>query len=174
MTFDLATAVPILERTPHALRTLLGGIAPAWTDADEGPGTWSARTVVAHLIDTERVNWIPRARWILEHGDARPFPAFDRSGPKTDLADAPLEALLDELVRLRAENLATLASWRLEDETLARGGVHPELGPVTLRQLLSTWVAHDISHLAQVARVMTKRLREDVGPWRAYLPIMDR
>lgn len=130
--------------------------------------------IVAHLIDAERGNWIPRARVIREHGDARPFPAFDRSGPDTASTDVPLDTLLDELARLRAESLATLASWKLGAADLARAGAHPELGAVTLAQLLATWTAHDLSHVAQISRVMAKRYREAVGPWRVFLPILDR
>jgi hypothetical protein len=174
MEFDLTTATQVLERTPHALRALLAGLSPAWTDATEGPETWSPRMVVVHLIHAERDNWIPRARVVLEHGASRPFPPFDRSAPLAELADAPLAALLDELVRLRAESLATLASWGLGDAELARVGHHPEFGEVTLRQLLATWTAHDLAHLGQVSRVMAKQYRDAVGPWRAFLPIMDR
>lgn len=171
--FDLAGAAQLLERTPQALRALLAGLSPAWVDATEGPGTWSPRMVVAHLIHAERANWIPRARVILEHGATRPIPAFDRSVP-AELADAPLEALLDGFVALRAESLGTLADWRLGEPELARAGAHPELGAVTLRQLLAAWVAHDLGHLAQVARVMAKQHRDAVGPWRTFLSIMDR
>lgn len=171
MSFELSSAVRVLERTPRALQALLAGLDPEWTDATEGPDTWSPRMIVAHLIESERENWIPRARMVLEHGASRPFPAFERTPPD---GDATIESLLAELVRLRGENLATLVSWRLGDAELDRGGTHPEFGPVTLRQLLATWVAHDLAHLAQVSRVMAKRYRDAVGPWRAYLPILDR
>jgi len=174
MELDLTTATQALERTPEALRALLAGLSPAWTDATEGPETWSPRMVVAHLIHAERDNWIPRARVILEHGASRPFPPFDQSAPLEELAGAPLAALLDELVRLRAESLATLASWGLGDADLARTGDHPQFGAVTLRQLLATWTAHDLAHLGQVSRVMAKQYRDAVGPWRVFLPIMDR
>ncbi len=174
MELDLTTATQALERTPQALRALLAGLSPAWTDATEGPETWSSRMVVVHLIHAERDNWIPRARVILEHGASRPFPPFDRSPPLEELAGVEMTALLDQLVRLRAESLATLASWKLGDAELAREGDHPQFGRVTLRQLLSTWTAHDLAHLGQVARVMAKQYRDAVGPWRAFLPIMDR
>lgn len=130
--------------------------------------------VVVHLIHAERDNWIPRARVVLEHGASRPFPLFDRSVPLEEFAGVPLPALLDEFVRLRAESLATLASWRLADAELARAGHHPEFGEVMLRQLLATWTAHDLAHIGQVARVMARQYRDAVGPWRVFLPIMDR
>jgi len=172
--FDLAAGTALLARTPHALRALLAGLPPAWTDATEGPGTWSPTRVVAHLIHAERENWIPRARVLLEHGDARPLPAFDQSAPLGTFAGASPAALVDELAWLRADNLHTLAAWRIDDAALARVGRHPALGPVTLRQLLATWVAHDLAHVGQIARVMAKQYRDAVGPWRVHLPILDR
>lgn len=174
MDFDLTTGVAVLERTPHALRALLAGLPAAWTDATEGAGTWSPAAVVGHLVHGERVNWIPRARLILAQGAERRFTPFDRIPPRGDGAPPSLDAELDAFARLRAESLATLAGWRLTDGELALTGEHPEFGPVTLRQLLATWVAHDLAHLAQVSRVMAKQYRDAVGPWRAYLSILDR
>lgn len=174
MDFDLTEGLSVLERTPRTLRAMLAGLPAAWTDATEGPGTWSPYVVVGHLIHGERTDWIPRARLILDHGRARPFTPFDRFAQLRESEGRSLGELLDELARLRAENVATLAGWRLTEAQLALEGEHPELGVVTLRQLLSTWVAHDLSHVAQIARVMAKRYRDAVGPWRAYLPIMDR
>ena len=174
MDFDLTSGLTVLERTPRTLRAMLAGLPAEWTDATEGPGTWSPYVVVGHLVHGERIDWIPRARIILDHGRARPFTPFDRFAQLRESEGRSLGELLDELARLRAENVATLAGWRLTDAQLALEGEHPELGVVTLRQLLSTWVAHDLSHIAQIARVMAKQYREAVGPWRAYLPIMDR
>jgi hypothetical protein len=174
MDFDLTTASVVLERTPRTLRAMLAGLPPAWIDATEGPGTWSPRVIVGHLVQGERTNWIPRARLILDQGPQRRFAPFDRLGPADDDAPPPLDDLLDEFARLRAANLQTLAGWPLTDDQLALEGEHPEFGAVTLRQLLATWVAHDLAHVAQTARVMAKQYREAVGPWRAYLSIMDR
>ncbi|HEY0014702.1 MAG TPA: DinB family protein [Longimicrobium sp.] len=174
MSFDPSAGVPVLERTPRVLRAMLDGLPPEWIDADEGAGTWSPFAIVGHLVHGERANWIPRARMILEHGPAVPFPPFDREAQFRDSAGRPLTGLLDEFAELRAANLATLASWRLDERQLRREGLHPEFGLVTLNQLLSTWVAHDLGHVAQTARVMAKQYREAVGPWRAYLPVLDR
>ena len=172
--FDLASGVPVLERTPDVLRTLLLGLPAEWTDATEGPDTWSPYVVVGHLIHGERADWIPRARIILAHGRARPFEPFDRLAQFRESEGKTLPELLDEFARLRAESLATLRGWALTDAQLALEGTHPALGQVTLRQLLATWVAHDLGHLVQIARTMAKRYRESVGPWRAYLSVMER
>ena len=172
MEFDLALAIPMLERTPATLRVLLGGLQSEWTTATEGPDTWSAYDVVGHLIHGERTDWIPRARIILEQGANRRFEPFDRFAQLRESTGKSLDELLDEFERLRAESLATLRGWRLTDAQLSLEGEHPTFGAVTLRQLLSTWTAHDLSHLAQIARVMTKQYRDAVGPWRAFLPIM--
>jgi DinB superfamily len=174
MEFDLALALPVLQRTPATLRTLLAGLPPEWTDANEGPETWSAYDVVGHLIHGERADWIPRARIILERGRNTPFEPFDRFAQFRDSKGKSLAELLDEFERLRGESLATLEGWRLTDAQLSREGEHPQFGAVTLRQLLATWTAHDVSHVAQIARVMAKQYRDAVGPWRAFLPIMDR
>jgi hypothetical protein len=174
MHFDLTTGVAILERTPHTLRALLAGLPHAWTDGTEGPETWSPYVILGHLIHGERTDWIPRARIILAQGPERRFTPYDRFAQFRESEGKSLGDLLDEFERLRAENLATLNGWHLTDAQLALEGEHPALGAVTLRQLLATWVAHDLGHVAQAARVMAKQYREAVGPWRAYLPVMDR
>jgi hypothetical protein len=174
MDFDLATGTAVLERTPATLRAMLGGLPLAWTHATEGPETWSPYVVVGHLIHGERTDWIPRARIILAQGPDRHFTPYDRFAQFRESQGKSLAELLDELARLRAENLETLAGWQLTEAQLALEGEHPEFGAVTLRQLLATWVAHDLGHVAQVARVMAKQYREAIGPWRAYLSIMDR
>jgi hypothetical protein len=174
MDFDLPTALAVLERTPSTLRAMLGGLPLEWIDATEGPETWSPYVIVGHLIHGERADWIPRARLILEQGSQRRFTPFDRLAQFRESEGKSLSELLEEFARLRAESLATLERWRLTDAQLALEGVHPEFGAVTLRQLLATWVAHDLGHIAQTARVMAKQYREAVGPWRAYLPVLDR
>ncbi|MFI5231995.1 MAG: DinB family protein [Gemmatimonadales bacterium] len=174
MEFDLAQAIPVLGRTPGTLRAMLAGLGPEWLDGTEGPDTWSPRIITGHLIHAERTDWIPRAQLILAQGANRRFTPFDRFAQLRESEGKSMTDLLDEFARLRAENLATLAGWRLADAQLALTGEHPEFGAVTLRQLLATWVAHDLGHIAQIGRVMAKQYREAVGPWRAYLPVMDR
>jgi len=174
MDFDVATGLAVLERTPGTLRAMLAGLPAAWTDATEGPDTWSPYVIVGHLIHGERTDWIPRARIILAQGEQRRFTPYDRFAQFRESQGKSLDDLLDEFARLRRENLATLGAWRLTEVQLALEGEHPEFGPVTMRQLLSTWVAHDLGHIAQTARVMAKQYRTAVGPWRAYLSVMDR
>lgn len=174
MDFELANSVAVLERTPDVLRSMLAGLSPAWTDATEGPDTWSPYVILGHLIHGERADWIPRAQIILSQGATRRFELYDRFAQFRESQGKSLMDLLGEFAQLRAESLATLAGWRLTDAQLALLGEHPEFGAVTLRQLLSCWVAHDLGHIAQTARVMAKQYREAVGPWRAYLPVMDR
>ena len=174
MNFELQTGIAVLERTPKALRALLAGVPGVWTAATEGPDTWSPYDVVGHLIHGERTDWMARARIILAQGDDRRFTPYDRFAQFHESQGKSLADLLDEFAALRAENLATLAGWQLTEAQLALEGEHPAFGAVTLRQLLATWVAHDLGHVAQVARVMAKQYREAIGPWRAYLPVMDR
>jgi hypothetical protein len=174
MDFDLTAGIAVLERTPQTLRAMLAGLPSAWTDGTEGPETWSAYDIVGHLIHGERTDWIPRAQIILAQGPNRRFTPFDRFAQFRESEGKSLIDLLDEFTRLRAENLATLAGWRVTEAQLALEGEHPAFGAVTLRQLLATWVAHDLGHVAQTARVMARQYREAIGPWRAYLPVMDR
>lgn len=174
MEFDLSAGRAILERTPNTLRAMLGGLSSTWTDAIEGPDTWSSYVVVGHLIHGERADWIPRAQLILNQGVDRRFTPFDRFAQFRESEGKSLVELLDEFEQLRLDNLGTLSGWNLSHGQLALEGEHPAFGRVSLRQLLATWVAHDLGHVAQIARVMAKQYRDAVGPWRAYLPVMDR
>jgi hypothetical protein len=170
--FDPAEGIPLLRATPGVLAGLLGELPGAWLAADEGPGTWTAFDIVGHLIHGERTDWIPRALIILEHGESRTFERFDREAMFEASRGKSLTELLAQFAELRAANVARLEDLRLTPALLERRGHHPELGSVTLGQHLATWVAHDLSHIAQIARVMGKRYREAVGPWRAYLPML--
>jgi hypothetical protein len=174
MELDLGEALDVLRRTPAVLDALLRGTSPAWHAADEGPDTWSPETVVGHLIHADETDWIPRARMILDHGDSRPFEPFDRFGQSTRFAGWSLDRLLDRFAEVRAESLETVRGWGLTGAELARPGLHPELGAVTLRELMATWVVHDMTHLAQIARVMARQYQEEVGGWAAYLSILRR
>ena len=174
MDFDLTNGIAVLERTPATLRAMLDRLPAAWIDADEGPDTWSPYVIVGHLIQGERSDWIPRAKIILAHGPQRRFEPFDRNAQFRESEGKSLTELLDEFARWRADNLATLADWNITDRELALEGEHPAFGLVTLRQLLATWVVHDLGHIAQTARVMAKQYKSAIGPWRAYLPVVDR
>lgn len=174
MPLDLHDARAQLSRTPGTLRAWLIELPEVWLLADEGPGTFTPRDVLAHLIYGERVDWIPRARIILEDGESRPFEPFDRRGFLDEAKAWTLDALLDEFERLRSANLSSLDALNLQEDDLKRTGAHPGLGTVTLEQLLAAWVVHDLGHLAQIARVMAKRLKNEVGPWVDYLPVLTR
>ena len=174
MEFELSRAAEILARTPDTLRAMLSGLSPDWLDGTEGPDTWSPYIIVGHLVNGERTLWIPRARCILEQGADRRFPSFDRFAQLHEGREKSIDDLLGEFAMLRAESLRLLAEWRLTDQQLALEGEHPAFGTVSLRQLLSTWVVHDLGHIAQTSRVMAKQYREAVGPWREYLPLLDR
>jgi hypothetical protein len=169
---DPENTLALLARTPPALDALLRGLPPFWVDAGEGENTWSATQVVGHLIDADRVNWMPRARHVLNVGDAQPFVAFDRGGHARECAGRSLGQLLDEFARLRAENLARLHALHLAPADLARRGLHPALGAVTLSQLLAAWAAHDLTHLHQITRILAGQYRQAVGPWKKFLGVL--
>ncbi len=165
--------VRILERTPATLRAILEELPEELIHADEGEGTFSPFSVVGHLVHGEREDWIPRARIIIERGEERPFDPFDRFAHVDATRDRTLEELLEEFARLRRESLASLRELLASGPDLSARGTHPELGTVTLSQLLATWVVHDLNHLAQIARVVAHQFEDEVGPWREYLPILD-
>jgi hypothetical protein len=175
--FSLADTIAILSRTPATLDALLRGLPDPWLRGNEGrtqegKESWSPFDIVGHLIVGERTDWMPRAGIILAHGEARPFDPFDRFAQEQETQGKSLEQLLDEFARQRKENLATLHELNLQPEDLARRGMHPELGAVTLSQLLATWAVHDLTHLHQLSRVMAYQYRDAVGPWSAYLGVL--
>lgn len=172
MEFQLGDAVAILSRTPAALNALLRDLPESWTTPNEGPETFSPWDVVGHLIHGEETDWIPRVKILLAHGESRAFAPFDRFGHYQKCAGKPLGELLDTFARLRRQNLATLAQMNLAPQKLALRGTHPALGPVTLAQLLATWATHDLSHIGQIVRVMAKQYAEAVGPWKAYMRVL--
>lgn len=172
MEFQLTHALEILRQTPATLHSLLNGLSPEWIRATEGPETWSPYDVIGHLICGEETDWIPRLQVILNHGDSEPFQPFDRVAMFERYGQQPLTELLDLFAQRRAASLETLQSLNLTAEHLELRGLHPALGSVTLGQLLATWVAHDLSHLAQISRVLAHQYRDAVGPWREYLSIL--
>ena len=172
MDFRFDDALPVLRRTPSVVRDLLADLPGPWIEATEGPGTWSPFDVVGHLIHGERTDWVPRIEHMLRHGDSVPFPVFDREAMFAASRGLSMAELLDTFGRLRADNLNRLADLGLTDTDLSRRGRHPELGAVTMGQHLATWVAHDLSHVGQIVRVMGRQYSETVGPWRAYLPML--
>jgi len=174
MEFDLRDAVPVLSRTPVVLDVLLRGIPPAWSSGTEGADTWSPYDVTGHLIHGERTDWMPRVEHLLAHGEAVPFQTFDRFAQFEASPGKSLEELLDTFRDLRAASLRRLDALGLTAADLARTGRHPELGRVTLGQHLATWVAHDLDHLVQIARVMARQYADAVGPWRQYLRVIQR
>ena len=172
MDFELEEGIAILERTPAVISRLLDDLPEDWTRVDEGPDTWSPRQVVAHLINGERTDWIPRARIIIKQGKYRRFDPFDRFAELNP--PRPLKDLLEEFDRLRSESVATLRGWNLKDQDLELTGEHPEFGSVTMRQLLATWVVHDLSHISQITRTMARAYTKAVGPWTAYFRVLQR
>jgi hypothetical protein len=172
MEFSLAETIEVLTRTPETLNALLRGLPDIWVHRNEGTDTWSPFDIVGHLIFGERTDWMPRVRIILDSGEARSFEPFDRFAQAKQSQGKPLEQLLDDFARLRKENLAALQALNLQSEDLSRRGRHPALGVVTLSQLLATWAVHDLTHVHQLSRVMAHQYRDAVGPWSAYLGVL--
>ena len=172
MALDVERSIEVLKRTPAVLRALLGGVSEFWSMTNYGENTFSPFDVVGHLIHADRTNWMARARVILEHGEEQPFPPFDRYAMYATSKGKSMAGLLDEFEALRGSNVAELSALELTEQQLSARGRHPELGSVTLQQLLATWVVHDLGHLHQVAKSMAYQYREEVGPWREFLTIL--
>ena len=172
MEYELQYAKEVLTSTPSTLNALLRQLSDPWIFQNEGPDTWSPYDVIGHLIHGEETDWIPRARMILEYGETRPFEPFDRFAMFEKSRGKSMSELLDTFAQLRTASLQELDAMNLTPELLEKRGKHPELGVVTLKQLLATWVVHDLGHIRQVVRVMAKQYAEEVGPWKAYLPIL--
>lgn len=172
MNFNLNEAIQILERTPRSLEGLLAGLSTGWLATNEGEGTWTVFEVIDHLIECERINWMPRVETILED-ETNPFPPFDRFA-HLNSATNPIETKLTEFKEARSQSLTHLKQVVHSDAQLELTGNHPAFGEVKLKELLATWVVHDFTHLSQITRVMAERYREDVGPWEAYLGVLKR
>ena len=170
--FAMDEAIAILSRTPATLDALLRDLPDGWIVANEGGETWSPYDVIGHLIHGERTDWVPRARIIVEYGEGRAFDKFDRSAQFASSKGRTLASLLDEFATLRRDNIQALSSLGITAADLERRGRHPELGVVTLGQLLATWVAHDLDHVVQISRVLARQYSDEVGPWRAYLRVI--
>lgn len=172
MNFTLEEAIEVLEKTPHTLETFLVGLSEGWLESCEGEGTWNAVEVIDHLIDGEKTNWIPRLQMILEDGKSKPFPPFDRFANLDQKSEQSLKEKFTQYKRLREQNIKKLKELVDPEEHLELTGIHPAFGVVKVRELISTWVVHDLTHMAQIVRVMAKRYQTDVGPWKEYLGIL--
>ncbi len=172
MPHDLEQTISLLTRGPATFTALLRDLPESWTSQNEGGETWTAFDIIGHLIHGEKTDWIPRAKIILQSGESQAFTPFDRWAQKRESAGKSLPQLLDEFAALRAENIEILRSFNLTPPDMERRGLHPELGPVTLSQLLATWAVHDLTHLHQASRVMAHQYQDAVGPWSAYLGVL--
>ena len=174
MEFSIQKSADILARTPKVLSIMLNNISIEWTSANEGEGTWSVFDIVGHLIHGEKTDWIPRMNIILSSSGQKTFEPFDRYAQLREPEIKTLQQLLTEFEELRDSNIDYLLSKNVSEKDLERKGIHPAFGEVTLAQLLSTWVVHDLNHVGQIARVMAKQYKKEVGPWVAYLGILQR
>ncbi|WCK55987.1 DinB family protein [Aneurinibacillus sp. Ricciae_BoGa-3] len=175
MNFNMKEAIEVLERTPQTLAYFLSGLSEGWLQSNEGEGTWSVTEVVEHLIEADKNNWIPRIEFILREGESKPFPEFDRySHLNQKVEESTIEQRLLEFKQIRTQNITKLKSVVDPQQHLECTGSHPAFGVVKVRELLSTWVVHDLTHISQIVRVMAERYRADVGPWTQYLGILKK
>ncbi len=172
MDHDLENTIALLSRTPAALNVLLRDLPGSWTLHNEGEHTWTVFDVIGHLVHGERTDWIPRVTRILEFGESRAFEPFDRFAQNRESQGKSLPQLLDEFAELRAKNLEHLGGLGLNAKDFARRGKHPGLGVVTMSELLSTWAAHDMTHLHQISRILAYQYRDQVGPWNKFLGVL--
>lgn len=173
ISFNLKEAIEILERTPAVLKSLLSDLSERWVFNNEGGDSWNPFDIVGHLIHGEKKDWILRTKIILEYGVEKPFEPFDRLAQFKDSEGKTLNDLLEEFAMLRKSNIDVLNKLNLNENDFKKKGIHPEFGKVTLKQLLSTWVVHDLSHIKQISRVMAKQYKKEIGPWETYLPVIN-
>ncbi|RKE98977.1 DinB family protein [Ichthyenterobacterium magnum] len=174
MTYTIKNALEILKQTPKTLKSFLVNLSDDWIYCNEGNDTWSAFDIVGHLIHGEKTDWIPRLEIIMNASENKTFTPYNRFAQFEDSKGKTLAELLAEFSELRKNNIIYLKSLNLFEEQLDLKGIHPELGEVTLRQLLASWVTHDLGHMAQIARVMAKQYKNEVGPWAAYITILNK
>lgn len=173
MKFELSKSLELLTNTPTVMESLLHGLSNDWLHTNEGPESWSPFDILGHLVHCERNDWMERTLIIL-HSDDKNFKPVDRFAQLTENKGKSITDLLEEFKSLREKNIAQLKGLNITEVTLDNKGIHPAFGEVTLRQLLSTWVVHDLNHLAQISRVMAKQYKEETGPWVEYLPILGK
>ncbi|MDG0874244.1 DinB family protein [Paenibacillus thiaminolyticus] len=174
MSFKMTEAIEVLERTPQTLECFLSGLSEGWLQGNEGDGTWNASEVIEHLIEGEKQNWMPRLEFILREGEGTPFPPFDRYSHLHDKHERSMEHKLLEFRSIRAQNIGRLKELMETEAQLELSGFHPAFGVVKIRELIATWAVHDLTHMAQIVRVMAKRYSTDVGPWIEYLGILKK
>ena len=174
MTFSIHRSIEILDQTPKTLYSFLHNLSDEWIYCNEGKDTWSAFDVLGHLIHGERTDWITRTNIILNSSENKTFEPYDRFAQFENSKGKTLNDLLKEFAELRTKNLEYLKSLNISEEDFNLKAIHPELGEVTLKQLLATWVTHDLGHIAQIARVMAKQYKDQVGPWVEYIPILNK
>ncbi len=172
MNYNIEKAIPVLEKTPHVLKQLLSGLDEEWVKTNEGGDSWSAYDIVGHLLHGEKTDWIARIKITLSDEENKEYQPFDRFAQFETSKGKTLEQLLDEFTDARANNLEVFKGFNITTADLAKTATHPALGTVTLSNLLSAWVAHDLGHIAQINRVMAKQYKDEVGPWKEYMPIL--
>jgi DinB family protein len=174
MEYQPAHAIEILSQTPATVSALLLSLSEPWTQSSPDAEAWNPYDVIGHLIHGEETDWIPRAEIILHEGPSRAFEPFNRFAQFEQSRRQSLASLLERFAQLRHQNLATLKQMNITSEQWELRGLHPELGSVTLGQLIAAWAVHDLDHIGQIVTAMAKQYTEAVGPWRAYLAILNQ
>jgi len=173
MTFNIQEAISLLEKTPVTLQSMLDGLSTQWTNANEGEDSWSAYDVVGHLVHGEQTDWMPRLEKVLAEGPIKTFDPYDRFAQLKASKGKSIEQLLATFALLRKENLKNLRAKNLTEDHLTKPAIHPSLGKIELKQMLSAWVVHDLGHIVQIARVLAKQYKDEIGPWTQYLTVVN-
>ena len=157
--------IDILRIDGDRWRSLANGLDRELLARPPAPGEWSALQCLGHAADTEAFVFTARIRAIR---DGRPeLPSYDPDVQATPITEATdPAALAQRLVTQRRDSLALLAT--LDDGDLDRTSRHLELGPVTMRELLNEWAAHDLMHIVQAERAVMQPFIPASGPWRFY------
>ena len=174
MEINLDRSIEVLKTTPYVLDAYLSQLSKDWINNNEGRDSWSPYDILGHLIYGERTDWMPRIKTILNDSGNKKFEPFDRFAQLKKEQNKPIQTMIQEFKDLRKKNLEELIALNITEKDLKRVGFHPELGKVSLQQLLATWTVHDLGHIGQISRVMAKQYLKDVGPWFEYLNVLKK
>ena len=172
MNFQIDQAVEILSQTPATVKSLLENLSDEWTKSEANIENWTPFDIVGHLIHADETDWIPRAEIVLAQGENPTFEPFDRFAMFEKSKDKTLRELLEIFAERRAESLEKLRAMNLNADKLQLKAAHPELGEVSLEQLIATWAVHDLTHIRQIVTVLANKYAENVGAWKEYLSIL--
>lgn len=144
-----------IQRLPADLEVAVQGLNEKQLDTSYREGGWTVRQVVHHLADSH-LNGFVRMKLILT--EERPtLKPFDQNtwAQTVDVTQTPILSSLAILKGLHARWSALLEG--LPEASFQRTAFHPEIGEVTLDDLVAIHARHGDNHLAQITGLRAER-----------------